>query len=567
MTVSRAITAVALVAALAAGCAPAPSIAPTTGPLGGPAGGPSPSSPAVSPFPVAAWPETGSACGVVGYQGNLGRVEALDARTVRFTLCGPDGAFLARIAHPSLGVVAGSALDHIASDPSSAAFVAGSGAWQIEARAGDNVRLIPAAGVKGGASSIAILRWAADAAARTAMLTNASVDGIDAPDPGSLDNLVTMPEVALVPRPSLAVAYLGFGDGGAFATVAVRRAVAVGIDTTRLLAAFPAGSSVATHLAPCIAASGCAGTAFPPYNGPAGVAALDGAAFDRATTYPLHIPDAPIPGLPDPAGVAAALAGQLSATLGVRVRVDAMPAALLRAGINDATIDGLYLDAVTSPVADAAAFYAALFTDRPGSAGARRAGAVANQLAAVAAVTAPADRDAAFAAISNTLRAAQVLVPLASAGSMTAWRTDVAGAAASPLGADPLRAMTAGDRGQIVFLQAGPAGGGWCGAASSPDAWRLCSLVSDGLYSLHAGATAPVPNLASACVPSQDATVWTCRLRARLGTGDGATLDAHDVLATFRAAWDAASPARAASNTGGVWSGLFGGLLNPPPGG
>ncbi len=567
MTVLRRIAAVATVAALVTGCSPAPSETPTAHTSGGLPSAPTPTSPAVSPFTAEAWPETGSACGVVGYQGNLGRVEALDARTVRFTLCRPDGAFLARIAHPSLGVVAAAALDRIAADPSSAAFAEGSGDWQIEARAGDNVRLAPSAGAAPDPSAAVILRWRAEADARTAMLTNATVDGIDAPATTALDNLVTMPEIALVPRASLSVAYLGFGDGGPFAAPAVRRGIAQGIDTTRLLASFPAGSSVAAHLAPCAAASGCAGTAFPPYNGPAGVAALDAAVFDRATTYPLHIPDGPIPGLPDPAGVAAALADQLAATLGMQVQVDPMPAAILRAAIDEATIDGLYLDAVASPVADAGAFYAAIFTTRPGSAAARRAGGVSGQLAALTAVTKPADRDAGFAAISNVLRAAQVLVPLASAGTLTAWRSDVAGVAVSPLGADPLGAMTAGDRGQLVFLQAAPAGGGWCGAAASADAWRLCALVSDGLYALPAGAALPVPKLATACVPAQDATVWTCRLRTKPRTGDGAVLDAHDVLATFRAAWDVTAPARAAFGEGGPWAALFGGMLNPPPGG
>jgi ABC-type transport system substrate-binding protein len=315
-------------------------------------------------------------------------------------------------------------------------------------------------------------------------------------------------------------------------------------------------------------ASGCVGTAFPGYNGPAGVAALDDAAFDRSKTYPLYLPNAPIPGLPDPAAVGAAIAAQLATTLGVQVHVISMPASALRAAIADGTIEGLYVDAVTSPVADAATFFQALYADRAGSAAAKRASGIATRLAAAAGVTDPAGRTAALTAISNAARTSAGLVPLVSTGGMTAWRTDVAGAAASPLGSDPLGAMTAGDRGQVVFLQTTPAGGGWCGASETTDAWRLCALISDGLYALPQGATAPQPRLASVCTPSENATVWTCRLRAGLRTGDGETLDARDVLATFRAAWDATSPARAASGgTGETWKGLFGGPLNPPPAG
>ena len=121
MTVARRVAALLISSLLAAGCGPTPSIGPTGQPSGGPVVEPGPSSPAAPAFVAGAWPETGSACGVVGYQGTLGRVEALDARTVRFTLCGPDGAFLTRIAHPALGIVAVSALDSLAADPSGAA--------------------------------------------------------------------------------------------------------------------------------------------------------------------------------------------------------------------------------------------------------------------------------------------------------------------------------------------------------------------------------------------------------------------------------------------------------------
>ena len=146
MPVPHRIAVLMVVFAVAAACAPAPSAALPAEPTGSLAAQPSPSSPAVSAFAAEAWPETGSACGTMGYLGSLGRIEALDARTIRFTLCGPDGAFLARIAHPSLGIVAAAALDQIAADRSSAAFVSGSGDWQIEARAGDNVRVLGPSG-------------------------------------------------------------------------------------------------------------------------------------------------------------------------------------------------------------------------------------------------------------------------------------------------------------------------------------------------------------------------------------------------------------------------------------
>jgi hypothetical protein len=144
-------------------------------------------------------------------------------------------------------------------------------------------------------------------------------------------------------------------------------------------------------------------------------------------------------------------------------------------------------------------------------------------------------------------------------GSETIFAADVKGAAASPLGADPLGAMTAGDRGQVVFEQASAPGGGWCGAQDALDAYRLCALITDGLYGVAAGTLDPTPRLATTCTPNADATVWTCRLRT-MRTGDGLTLDAADVLATFRAMADPTDPVHRALGDGAftAWDQLFG---------
>ena len=52
-------------------------------------------------------------------------------------------------------------------------------------------------------------------------------------------------------------------------------------------------------------------------------------------------------------------------------------------------------------------------------------------------------------------------------------------------------------------------------------------------------------------------------------SGDGVPMDARDVVATFRAAWDAGDPARLAlgdTASSDVWVGLFGAQLDGPNG-
>lgn len=572
MTSSRSTLALlAAAAVLAAGCGPAPDV--TAAPSGSQPVASGADVPATSdePFVPATWPATGTACGAVGYTGTIGRIEAPDARTIRFTLCAPDGAFLARLAHPALGVVDAPALARLAADPSAARTLAGAGPYRIAAWGADNVRLeraAPSPGMDSAAPTV-ILRWASDPAARASSLEAASVDGIDAPTASDVDALSTMPELAAVPRPGMSTAFLGFGRGAAFAAARVRRAVALGVDRDALAAAaFPAGSVAANRLAPCVVEGGCTGKAFPALNAAAGTAALKGAGFALKATYPLHVPDTAIPGLPDPAGAAAALRDQLVANLGLQVAVDVMPAADFRARVDAGTLDGLYLDGVTSSLADASGFLEPLFPAASASTVAGRVRGEPHLLVTAAAATDPVARDAALAAASDAVRTAMPLVPLVHPGSQAVFRADVTGVAVSPYGADPLGAMTAADRHQVVFLQATAPAGGWCGDQPSADGIRLCALVTEGLYGFAPGSPVPVPELAEGCTPSPDATVWTCRLRRGVKAADGVALDAGDALATFRVMWDAADPVHAAAPAGSfaAWEALFGGFLDAPPG-
>jgi ABC-type transport system substrate-binding protein len=558
--------AVLLVLALVAtaACGPAPTLTPSPD-ASIAAGTAAPTAPASDvPFAPAVWPASGSACDAAdtsGTGGRIGRIEASDAKTVVFTLCASDGAFLARLASPAMGIVDAAQLARIAADPAAARDVAGHGSYRLARWGASNVQLERVGAASSSAvSQTVILRWTADPATRTADLVAGSVDGIDAPSAADLNAAATTPALRVVPRTLLATTVLGFGRGAAFSDARVRRAIAMGIDTDGLAStAFPPGSVAADHLAPCEVPAGCAGDPFRAFNAPSATAILQSATFNTDATYTLTVPDAAIPGLPDPAGVAAALSDQFAANLGITIAVKSMPADQFRAAVDGGTLTGLYLDGVASALADPSAFYDPLLLAHPASLAARRAGSAAGDLASGAVDPDPAAREAAYASAASSLRESAPLAPLVHPGSETIFAADVKGAAASPLGADPLGAMTAGDRGQVVFEQATAPGGGWCGAQDTPDAYRLCALVTDGLYAVTAGTLDPTPRLATTCTPNADATVWTCRLRT-LRTGDGLVLDAADVLATFRAMADPADPVHRALGDAafGAWDQLFG---------
>jgi peptide/nickel transport system substrate-binding protein len=552
-------------AALLAACESSPTAMPTTQ-----AALPSPSVDESSPpdevgFEPAAWPTTGSACDLAGYTGLMGRIEATAARTVRFTLCRPDAAFPARIAHPAMGILDTATIGRLSEDRSTATAIAGSGPYRIDAwTPGDNVRLVrvdpdPSAGAR---AETIVLRWAESATARIDALQNAEVDGIDDPSPASLDRIATLPELDVIPRAGMSMAYLGFGDSSAFDDVTVRRAVAQALDRDALTAAFPPGSTAATHLVPCAIPDGCAGRSWYGFNGPAAAAALKAAGFDLQVSYPLQIPDQPVPGLPDPAAIASAVQSQLATNVGLAVDIEVLPVADYAARLAAGTLDGLYLGGLASQLPDAATFLMPLFGEGATGTSAQRAPAVAGYLATAAMDTDPGTRTDAVSSASNTIRGRATAVPLVEPGTVAVFRSDVRGATTAPLGLDPLGATVAGDRSQSVFMQATEPDGAYCGDQVSDDAYRLCALVTTGLYGLDPATLAPLPRLAQSCEPDADAVVWTCRLRPRLTFHDGASLDARDVLDSFVAQWDRSSALRRTDSAGfDTWTELFGATI------
>lgn len=556
-----------LVAALAAGaCAPAPVVSEAPASGGAPPSAAATPVPTEIPFSPAAWPASGSACDDPAYGGRLGRIEALDSLTIRFTLCSPDGAFRTRLAHPSLAILDATTVARLTADPEVARTLAGTGPYRIEAWAGDNVRLgLAAPGSDASLLATVVLGWGATASERAAAILAASVDGIDTPTTGALQAMATQPEMVVATRPGLATSYLGFGSGPAFGSVRVRRAISMAIDREALAAAVGSGSIAATHTAPCVAAGGCAGAAWFEFDVPSAVSTLVAAKFDFKAVYRLRVPDAPVPGLPDPLGTAEAVRAQLQATTGLEIELQIVPATALATDLAEGSVDGLYLAGVASPLADASGFLEPLFGHGVDSTAAGRATGVAAILDTLSGTTGAATRTALIATANDDVRSAAPIAPLVHPGSVAVFRSDVTGATAAPLGLEALGSFIPDDRRQLVFTGETEPEGAWCADQTSLGAFRLCGLVTEGLYGFRPGTLAVEPRLAVRCAPDAEATTWTCRLRAETRFHDGMRLDAGDVLASFVAQWDSAGQVRAAAPEGAfeTWGRLFGPVALP----
>jgi ABC-type transport system substrate-binding protein len=487
---------------------------------------------------------------------------------VRFTLCAPDGAFLARIADPALGILDSTTIERLAGDPAVARSLAGTGPYRIERWTTGQDAILAAVAAEAEAVSqtpTLVLRWAADPTQRTFELQSATVDGIDAPGRLDLERIATQPELAVVPRSGLATVFLAFGDEDAFDSVRVRRAIAASLDRAALAAsAFPAGSAAATHLVPCVVPGGCAGEAWYAFNAPAAAAALAAAKFDLDGSYTIHVPNRPLAGLANPAAVAEAVAAQLRDNLGLEIAIDVMTARNFAAEVAAGKLEGLYLSSTSSSVADPVAYLDPLFRAGLKATPATRGKEVRAALAEAAATADAEVRETALGRANDAIRNVVPLIPLVNPGSVVAFRSDVAGVATSPLGTDPLGAVTPGDRSQLVFMGIGEPSGAYCGNQRSADALRVCALVTEPLYAFATDTLRPEPRLAERCTPDADAVVWTCTLREGVVFHDGTRLDAGDVLATYVAQWDVSAPLRAArpEATFASWAALFGESIN-----
>jgi len=157
-------------------------------------------------------------------------------------------------------------------------------------------------------------------------------------------------------------------------------------------------------------------------------------------------------------------------------------------------------------------------------------------------------------------------IPVAYGGSAVAFKASVDGAHASPLSNERFAAMSEEGADQLVWMQNGEPSGLYCADETDGEALRVCEQINESLLGYEVGGTEVEPALAEEWESNDDLTEWTFTLRDGVTFHDGSTFDANDVVASYRAQWDAADP-RHVGREGlfTYFEALFGGFLNPPP--
>jgi len=533
--------------------------------------------PTEAPFEALVYPESGEApCGVEPYTGQFKKITAVDAKTVVFDLCVPDVAFLSKIAFSSFAINDTAWLEANI-DPAATEGqkivdnMNGTGPFKLEAwNRGTDVTLVRSDtywGEKAGSEKL-IVRWSPEAAQRLVELQAGTADAIDNIGPTDFEIVEGDANLQIKPREALNIFYLGMNNTfPPFDNEKVRQAISLGIDRARIVDNFyPPGSEVASHFTPCSIPNACEGDPWWDFDPAAAKQLLADAGFPNGFKTKIQYRDVVRGYLPNPTVVATDVQAQLKANLGIDAEIEVQESGTFLDNADNGTLDGIHLLGWTGDYPDMTNFLDYHFGAGSSKQFGNKFDDITSALQEGASGTSDAARQPAYEAANNAIRTHVPMIPIAHGGSALAFRADVEGAHASPLGNESFEVMTPGDRNQLVFIQNGEPPGLYCADESDGEALRVCEQVLESLYAYEVGGTAAIPSLAEKCEPNPELTQWTCTLREGVTFHDGATLDANDVVLSYAVQWDAAHPlhlGRDGSFT--YFPSLFGGFLNPPP--
>ncbi len=553
----RALSGFSAVALLVAACAPAAT--PTTAPE--PTDVPATEAPAPTAVPTEAPTDaaapTEAPAGYEGmkveaescdYGGEFKSIEAVDQYTVKFTLCSPDPDFLSKVAFSVFAIQDKDYLDANSGDSVKMSEQPnGTGPYKVdEWRRGEQITFSAFDGYWGDAAktATAILRWNADSAAKFLALQSGEVDAIDNAAAQDIETATNDPNMQVKLRPSLNIFYLGFNNTIApFDKIEVRKAIALALDRQRIIDTYyPAGSTVAAQFVPDSFSPGFSttgdGAAWYDQNLDEAKALLDQAGAAGAEIEMAYRPN-PRGYLPEPPAIAQEIQAQL-AEIGLKVTLKEMESTEFLDATAAGSV-GFYLLGWGADYPGATNFYNYHFANANNKQFGDEYPDLADAITQAGQISDPAERQALYDQVAALVKEHIPMIPVAHGGSAVIYSSAVEGAHTSPLGNELFYVMNAG-KDTFTFVQNGEPAALWCGDETDGESLRACNQIYDALMQYELGGVAVQPGLAESYTSNTDGTEWTFTLRQGVKFHDGADLDANDVVATYEAQWNAASP-------------------------
>ena len=520
-------------------------------------------------FSSRSWPEVEAASCVVGEGGaarlGIAKIEAVDELTVRFTLCAPDPAFTQKLAVTNFSVNDSGWLAAAIADGSLATTMNGTGPLELLAwEQGVQIVLSRNGSYWGdkAASERVVIQWEPESAARLLQLRAGTVDAADNAAPTDEAAITADASLALLTRPGFNTFYLNFNNRYApVSDVRVRQAIATALDRQRIVDLFyPSGTTLATHVPPCVIDGACVGEAWYAQDLIAVRTLLAEAGYPNGLDLTLSLRETPRAFLPDPVAVATDIQAQLAA-IGIRVTLDVQEAGGYIGKLLSGELRGASFSAALPDYPEAWNSLGIDFGSTSGPAHGDQYPRLVALLDEAQRESDPAAREALFTQINNEIRTQVPVVPIANGASLIATRAAVRGLVASPVAMERFDRVSVEGSNTFTWLQGGEPAGLYCMDEEDREAVRICAQVMEGLYGYAVGGTAAEPRLATECVASANGLVVECALRRDVRFHNGARLDAGDVLDSFAAAWDCTHPLHV-GRTGNFrgWSWIMGTL-------
>jgi ABC-type transport system substrate-binding protein len=506
------------------------------------------------------------------YGGEFKSIEAVDQYTVKFSLCYPDPAFASKVAFSVFAIQDSDYLDanngdsvKMSEQPN------GTGPYKVVTwNRGDSIVYEAYEDYWGDApfSKNLIFRWSEQSAQRLLELQAGTVNGIDNPGPDDIATIKADPTLQFVDRPGFNIFYIGFNNTIApFDNLNVRKAIAYAIDRERIVDQYyPAGSDVANSFVPDFVLPGASpDIKWYEFDQAKAKEELTTAGYSEANplkiTMSFRVVDRAY--LPSPDKVAQEIQAQL-AEVGIEVELKEMESAAF-IDATSAGQEGFYLLGWNADYPDATNFYDYHFDDENNKQFGDLYPDMQSEIDAAAKLSDATARQAHYDTVNQLLKDYVMMIPVAHGGSGVAYQASVEGAQASPLGNEYFSAVNNGTD-TFVWMQNGEPSALWCSDETDGETLRACEQVYEALLAFEINGTTVIPALAESYVVNDELTEYTFTLRQGVTYHNGATFEANDVVASFIAQWDAASPNHVGrTGTFEYFGSFFGSFVNSPP--
>ncbi len=504
------------------------------------------------------------------YGGFFKKIEATGQYEVVFELCSSDAAFPPKAAFNVFGIYPEEWLEATAGDRTRTTEgldnPIGTGPYVVDDwTRGESITFVrnPDYWGEPAFADTLVFRWSSEGAARLLELQAGTVDGIDNPSPDDFDVIRDNPDLELIERQALNILYVAMTNTfEPFDNVDIRRAIAMGIDRQRIVDNFyPPGSEVASHFTPCAIPNGCTGEDWYEFDPEAAKALLADAGFPDGFETTIYYRDVFRSYLPEPGRVAEELQAQLTDNLGITANIEVMESGAFIEESTAGRLDGIYLLGWGADYPHVTNFLDFHFSEANPQFGVQSA-AYYDQLAIAATIGDVATAKPYYVEANNAIKGFVPMVPIVHGASGVAYKADVVGGQASPLGNEYFAAMDPGGRDTFVWMQNAEPISMFCADETDGESLRACEQVVEALLGYEIGGTNVKPALATECVPNEDASVWTCALREGVKFHDGSTFDANDVVASYSAGVDASSPLHAGNTNAWEYYSYLWGLMN-----